>query len=138
MEGAPSASAPGAGLVLAPTSIGDLIDRITILEIKAARIADPVKAANVARELRALSDIRDRAGLNVPAMAPFAAELSAINATLWDIEDDIRLLDRKGDFGERFVALARGVYTWNDKRAAVKKKINDAFGSAIAEEKSYA
>jgi hypothetical protein len=136
MEGA--ASAPGAGLVLAPTSIGDLIDRITILEIKAARITDPAKAANVARELRALSDIRDRSGLNVPAMTPYAAELAAINSTLWDIEDDIRLLDRNGDFGERFIALARGVYAWNDKRAAVKKKINDAFGSAIAEEKSYA
>jgi hypothetical protein len=131
-------TSPSAGLLLAPTSIGDLIDRITILEIKASRIRDAAKAANVGRELTALVGIRDAAGLNVAAMAPYAADLTAINTALWDIEDDIRLLDRKGDFGERFVALARGVYTWNDKRAAVKKAINDAFGSAIAEEKSYA
>lgn len=127
-----------AKLLLAPTSVGDLIDRIAILEIKASRISDPAKAANVSRELAALAAIRDTAGFGVAAMAPFAAELAAINTALWDIEDEIRILDRKGDFGARFVALARGVYTWNDRRAAVKKTINETFGSAIAEEKSYA
>ena len=66
-----------------------------------------------------------------------AAELHRINATLWDIEEEIRALDRAGDFGPRFVELARGVYTWNDRRSAVKRQINATSGSALSEEKSY-
>jgi hypothetical protein len=123
--------------LLAPISIGDLIDRITILEIKSERIGDPHKAANVARELSALALLREAAGLETPEMAAFAAELRRINVALWDIEEEIRALDRAGDFGPRFIELARGVYTWNDRRSAVKREVNEAFGSALLEEKSY-
>lgn len=123
--------------LLAPTSIGDLIDRITILEIKAERIGEPQKAANVARELSALVLLRDAAGLDTPEISSAAAELRDINARLWDIEDEIRKLDQSGDFGPRFVELARAVYTWNDKRSTVKREINRASGSAFVEEKSY-
>jgi hypothetical protein len=123
--------------LLAPIAIGDLIDRITILEIKSARITDIAQRANVDRELAALTLLRDAADLATPEMQAFAGELRRINETLWDIEDEIRALDRAGDFGPRFVELARGVYTWNDRRAAVKQGINRAFGSAFSEEKSY-
>jgi hypothetical protein len=123
--------------LLAPIAIGDLIDRITILEIKSARIDDAAKRANVDRELAALTLLRDAADLTAPEMEGFATELRRINLALWDIEDEIRALDRSGDFGPRFVELARGVYTWNDRRAAVKHDINRAFGSAFTEEKSY-
>jgi len=123
--------------LLAPIAIGDLIDRITILEIKSARIDDAAKRANVDRELSALALLRDAADLTTPEMEKFADELRRINQTLWDIEDEIRTLERANDFGPRFVELARGVYTWNDRRAAVKHDINQAFGSALSEEKSY-
>jgi hypothetical protein len=123
--------------LLAPIAIGDLIDRIAILEIKSERIGDPDKAANIERELSALALLRDAAGLDTPEMAGFAAELRRINVALWDVEEEIRALDRAGDFGPRFVELARGVYTWNDRRSAVKRDINTAFGSALLEEKSY-
>jgi hypothetical protein len=123
--------------LLAPTSIGDLIDRISILEIKAARLGDPAKSANVARELEALRLLRDAAGLDTPEIGAFADELRRINATLWDVEEEIRALDWAGDFGARFVELARAVYTWNDRRSAVKREINRVSGSALSEEKSY-
>ena len=123
--------------LLAPTSIGDLIDRITILEIKAKRIGAPDKAANVARELSSLSLLRDAAGLDTPEIAGFVDELHRINTILWDIEEEIRALDRTSDFGPRFIELARGVYTWNDRRSAVKREINRISGSAFSEEKSY-
>ena len=123
--------------LLAPISIGDLIDRISILEIKAERIGGPDKAANVTRELAALSMLRDAAGLDTPEMAAFASELRRINGALWDVEEEIRGLDRNGDFGPRFVELARAVYTWNDRRSSVKRDINRASGSALFEEKSY-
>lgn len=123
--------------LLAPIAIGDLIDRITILEIKSSRIDDAAKRVNVDRELSALRLLRDAADLTTPEMDKFADELRHINQTLWDIEDEIRVLERANDFGPRFVELARGVYTWNDRRAAVKHEINRAFGSALSEEKSY-
>jgi Family of unknown function (DUF6165) len=123
--------------LLAPVSIGELIDKITILEIKAERIADPGKLRNVATELAGLRAIRSQAGLDAPDMEPHARELRALNTALWEIEDQIRELEAKQDFGTRFVNLARSVYQTNDKRAAVKNRINQAFGSAIVEEKSY-
>lgn len=126
-----------AAQLLAPIAIGELIDKITILEIKAERIADPAKLHNVTTELAALEDIRRAAGLDIPQMAAHARELKALNAALWDIEDDIRELEAAGDFGDRFVALARSVYLTNDRRADAKRRINAAFGSAIVEEKSY-
>jgi hypothetical protein len=124
--------------IMAPIAIGELIDKITILEIKAGRIREPDKLRNVRAELELLRELWDRAGLNTAEMSGLADELRAINTTLWDIEDDIRACEAQGDFGPRFVTLARNVYHSNDRRSAVKKRINLAFGSAIVEEKSYA
>ena len=121
-----------------PISPGELIDKITILEIKAARIADPKKVANVKHELAALMQTWNA--------SPFAAQdigkewtaLRDINTKLWVIEDDIRDKERARQFDAGFVELARAVYFTNDERAAVKRKINDKLGSKIVEEKSYA
>lgn len=121
-----------------PISPGELIDKLTILEIKSERISDPTKLANVRLELRLLTETwaaSDYARTDIQAEW---AELKRINAVLWDIEDDIRDEERNQRFGERFIALARAVYVTNDDRAAVKRRINDKLGSAIVEEKSYA
>ena len=122
--------------LLAPISAGELIDKITILRIKAQRIAAD-KRDNVRRELDLLEALaaRELAGVDLDALT---AELTAINAGLWDIEDGKRDCERRGDFGPAFVALARSVDIQNDRRAAVKRRINDAAGSEIVEEKSYA
>lgn len=120
--------------LLAPVSWGELIDKITILEIKAARIADPAKLANVRRELQALTAVRDKQGKAPPALA---AALREVNGQLWDIEDRIRECEQRGDFGAVFVELARSVYRTNDRRAALKKTINEQMGSELVEEKSY-
>jgi hypothetical protein len=121
--------------LLAPISAGELIDKITILRIKAQRIAAD-RRANVQHELGLLEALaaRELAGIDLGALT---AELTAINAGLWDIEDGKRDCERRGDFGPAFVALARSVYIENDRRAAVKRRINDAAGSDIVEEKSY-
>jgi hypothetical protein len=117
---------------------GELIDKITILEIKAARIADPGKLANVRTELDLLAGTRDRALSPSAELARLTDDLRRINEALWDIEDEIRGCERAHDFGPRFVALARAVYRRNDDRAAVKRQINELFASTIVEEKSYA
>lgn len=117
---------------------GELIDKITILEIKKANITDPAKRRNVAHELAVLTRTLDA---EVPASEPLRelrAQLKAINETLWQIEDDIRDHERKKDFGPRFIELARAVYRTNDQRAAVKRQINELLQSDIIEEKSYA
>lgn len=126
-------------LIEAPISLGELIDKITILEIKAVNIADAAKLKNVRHELQILNDkvatLLDAAGVN--KLAPLKAALKDINQSLWVIEDDIRDCERAKDFGTTFIELARAVYVTNDKRAAVKKDINLAFGSELIEEKSY-
>lgn len=125
------------GEIMVPVAAGELIDKITILEIKSERIGDPAKRANVRRELAALEAVRDAA---IPASAGLVRltdALRAVNAELWQIEDDIRDCERAGNFGERFVALARAVYRTNDRRAALKREINELLGSALVEEKSY-
>jgi len=123
--------------ILAPISAGELIDKITILRVKAQRIGDPAKEANVRKELAlleatALSHIPPSAD-----MERLTAELMAVNAALWDVEDGKRDCERRQDFGPDFVALARRVYIENDQRAAIKRAINAAAGSDIVEEKSY-
>jgi hypothetical protein len=123
---------------MVPVSWGEVIDKITILEIKAERIADAAKLVNVRRELDALAAVRDQSHPGHAGLAALAAELKDINLKLWEIEDDIRGCERARDFGPRFVALARSVYVTNDERAAVKRRINDLLGSALVEEKSYA
>ncbi len=118
-------------------SPGELIDRITILEIKAARIGDEAKRANIGVELSELTVARQAA---VPASARLTAltgELGEVNQALWDIEDEIRALEAAGDFGPAFVELARSVYKTNDRRSALKRKINELLGSRLIDEKSY-
>ena len=115
---------------------GELIDKLTILRIKAARIADPAKVANVVIE-RDLLAARWQSLPGTDALNDLVEELTAINGALWQIEDDIRDCERTQDFGPKFIELARSVYKTNDRRAAVKRAINEALGSTIIEEKSY-
>lgn len=121
-----------------PIPTGELIDKITILEIKAERIADAASNANVRRELHLLSARRDAVLPPDPALIALADRLKAINEKLWELEDAIRDCERQGNFGADFVAVARAVYRTNDERAAVKREINLATGSTLIEEKSYA
>ena len=115
---------------------GELIDKVTILRIKAARIADPAKVANVVIE-RDLLAARWQSLPGTDALNDLVEELTAINGALWQIEDDIRDCERTQNFGPKFIELARSVYKTNDRRAAVKRAINEALGSTIIEEKSY-
>ena len=121
-----------------PVGPGELIDKITILEIKSARLAAREKLANVRAELAVLASARDAAITASPALADLTAALKTVNEALWRIEDEIRDCERAADFGARFVALARAVYHTNDERAALKRKINDLLDADIVEEKSYA
>lgn len=119
-------------------SPGEVLDRLTILEIKAERMTDPAKLANVRHELDELGAVVAKQIPQRPEIKTLHDELKDINGRLWDIEDDIRDCERAGDFGEKFVKLARAVYHTNDSRAAVKRKINEVLGADIIEEKSYA
>ncbi len=116
---------------------GELIDKITILEIKAQRISQPEKRRNVQTELQSLRAARDLTIVPSAELDSLTAELSSINEALWEVEDEIRGCERNGGFGPRFVELARSVYQTNDRRAAVKRRINERLGSQILEEKSY-
>ena len=120
-----------------PIAPGELIDKITILEIKSERITDADKLANVSRELAELDSVRSTAIDASPQLADLTAQLKAVNEQLWEIEDDIRDCERVKDFGARFVELARSVYKSNDHRAALKRQINELLGSDLIEEKSY-
>lgn len=117
---------------------GEVIDKITILEIKRARILDPTKLANVLTELATLNAAVAAAAPSTSEVDALRQQLYTINAELWDIEDEIRILEQRKDFGGRFIELARAVYLTNDRRATVKKQINLAVGSRLVEEKSYA
>lgn len=119
-------------------SPGELIDKITILQIKAERLADPDKRRLVLYELELLETRRRAAVPATEAVKLTTGLLREVNAALWDIEDEIRDCERAQDFGDRFVALARAVYRTNDRRAALKREINDLLGSAINEVKAYA
>ena len=123
--------------ILVPTSVGELLDKITILEIKSERIKNPGQIENIARELGALRAVRLGDDIDRTMLARLGAELKRVNATLWDVEDAIRECDARGDFGEKFIELARAVYRLNDERARLKKAINLASGSRLVEEKSY-
>ena len=116
---------------------GELIDKLTILAIKLDRIADPGKRANVRLEQDVLEAAHRAAVPSSATLDALTAALRDVNETLWDIEDRIRDCERVGDFGPAFVALARAVYKTNDRRAALKKEINQALGSRLVEEKSY-
>lgn len=124
-------------LIQTPVSFGELLDKITILEIKARRISDPVKLANVRRELDLLNTVwtaSDAATIEVEAER---GQLLAVNQLLWDIEDAIRRKELAQEFDQEFIELARSVYFRNDERAACKRAINLKLGSELVEEKSY-
>jgi hypothetical protein len=117
-------------------SNGELLDKFSILEIKMGNITDPAKLTNIEKEYKELtSDCTDL--LRDSTISSLYAELKSINQKLWVVEDDIRECERRKDFGQGFISLAREVYFTNDERARVKKEINLASGSSLVEEKSY-
>ncbi len=124
--------------VLIDVSPGELVDKLTILEIKLQRLPDGPARANVRHEHDVLEAARAKALAPSAELARLSGDLKAVNERLWVIEDDIRDCERAKDFGAKFVALARAVYHENDQRAALKREINMLLGSAIVEEKSYA
>jgi hypothetical protein len=124
--------------LLVPISPGELIDKITILEIKSQRMSDAAKLHNVRTELSLLSDTWKASPFSATDIGAEWAGLRDVNAKLWDIEDRIRDKERDGRFDAEFIELARAVYFTNDERAAIKKQINTRLGSALVEEKSYA
>src|SRR5205807_286328 len=121
--------------VTVPLSPGELLDKITILEIKAERIGDALKLGNVRHELELLRQARQRACSPSEELTRLTDELRAVNVSLWEIEDDLRLCEARGDFGGRFVELARSVYKVNDRRGGLKRRVNELFGSRLVEEK---
>jgi Family of unknown function (DUF6165) len=122
--------------IRAPISVGELIDKITILQIKLELLSGP-GASNVAKELAVLNQARSNAHLNESEIAPLMIQLKAVNVELWNIEDQVRHLEACKDFGPRFIDTARSVYRLNDSRAAIKRLINIASDSDIIEEKCY-
>ncbi|MGE4170285.1 MAG: DUF6165 family protein [Candidatus Margulisiibacteriota bacterium] len=123
--------------ILVPVAPGELIDKLTILELKLSHMSDPVKIKNVQYEYDELTAVLNQACPETPALSSLRTQLKTINQTLWDIEDDIRLCEKNQDFGPKFIELARAVYHTNDQRAAVKREINLLLKSSILEEKSY-
>ena len=119
-------------------SPGELIDKITILEIKLERIDDAKKLKNVKSEWETLTAARDAAVESSDELERLSAELKQVNERLWEIEDHIRECERDQDFGDKFIELARGVYVNNDERSRLKRDINKLLGSSLIEEKSYA
>lgn len=120
-----------------PVAYGELIDKITILEIKSERIRDAIKLANVRVELDLLNETwgaDPAAGVEIAAER---ADLRRVNEALWDIEDRIRVKEKARTFDAEFIELARSVYIRNDERAAIKRSINQKLGSTLVEEKSY-
>jgi hypothetical protein len=121
-----------------PVSPGELLDKITILRIKSARMRDASKLANVRTELEALERIWSASPYAAIDVASEVSALLAVNERLWTIEDDIRDKERAQSFDGEFVRLARAVYIENDERAAIKRRLNVKLGSSLIEEKSYA
>jgi len=121
-----------------PISIGELLDKLSILEIKKHKVKDPIKLKNINHEYDLLSNLskvlkeKDEISFN-----SLFEEILKVNKKLWDIEDKIRILESEKRFDEEFVSVARSVYFINDDRFEIKKKINEAFGSDVAEEKEY-
>lgn len=118
--------------------LGDVVDRVTILQIKLDRLPGADQRANVRRELTALIGRWKDCQLREMDSLPEWAALTEVNTQLWDIEDRIREHEQRGDFGPTFIDLARSVYRLNDRRAELKRTINRELGSALFEEKSYA
>jgi hypothetical protein len=124
--------------IMVPVSPGEVIDKITILRIKSARMTDAEKLTNVRRELHLLEKTWAESPYGKHDISMHEAALQAVNERLWDIEDRIRDQERIATFDATFISLARSVYIENDERAVIKKRINVTLGSTIVEEKSYA
>jgi hypothetical protein len=118
-------------------SPGELIDRMTILQIKTERIRDAQKLQRVRLELQALETVRHSALPPNPELEELIASLKAINGQLWEIEDAIRLQEHRKDFGPQFIGLARSIYRTNDRRSELKRRINELCGTTLSEEKAY-
>ena len=124
-------------IVEIPVSVGELIDKITILEIKNKKIKDKYKLANVKYELKLLNSFVSKNKLNTKLIKDLKANLHSINSKLWIVEDKLRDHEHKNKFNKNFIVLARKVYFLNDKRSVIKKDINVSVGSMIIEQKSY-
>jgi hypothetical protein len=124
--------------IMVETAPGELIDKITILEIKLENIRDEAKLVNVRQEHAIMTEVLHKEVAASDNLSRLAAALKEVNAELWRIEDDIREHERMQNFDAQFIALARAVYRTNDKRAAIKRQINELLQSSIIEEKSYA
>ena len=123
--------------ILAEISAGELIDKITILEIKKEKISNKEKLVEVNKELVSLNETLKKSINNESKISSFKNDLKNINLKLWDIEDGKRSAEKNNKFDEKFIELARSVYKFNDKRAKIKLEINNALGSNIKEVKSY-
>ena len=125
--------------LLVPVAAGELLDKITILRLKTVHLRRPEALNNVQRELHALEKVLEEAGpaLQTKTTTRLMQELQLLNTKLWNVEDDLRLLEAKQQFDEDFIAKARSVYQLNDQRAAIKRHINESCGSSFVEEKSY-
>ena len=123
--------------ILAEISVGELIDKITILEIKKEKISNKEKLVEVNKELNSLNETLKKSINNESKISSFKNDLKNINLKLWDIEDGKRLAEKNSQFDETFIELARSVYKFNDERAKIKLAINNALGSNIKEVKSY-
>jgi predicted nucleic acid-binding Zn-ribbon protein len=123
--------------LLIPCSYGEAADKFTILTIKSERMRDAAQIENIRAELSLLREALFAAVERTARFDALLAELKTVNETLWTIEDDIRALEAKGEFGPQFVRLARGVYRNNDERARIKRRIDELLGSPLREEKSY-
>jgi Flp pilus assembly protein TadD len=132
-----SLAATRAGGVPVTVAPGELIDKLTILAIKAERIADPAKLAHVRAERAALQQVREKRVLPSAELTQLEAALRRVHEALWEVEAALRCCERAGDFGERFVGLARSVYRHNDERAALKRRIDELLGAPFSEQKDY-
>jgi hypothetical protein len=124
-------------MISTPVSYGEVLDKITILEIKTKNISDENKLKNVTNELGILTKTWEDHVTSSPELSTLKSQLKEVNQSLWDIEDNIRIKESKREFDDEFIQIARSVYVINDKRADVKKQINILLGSALIEEKSY-
>ena len=123
--------------ILAEISAGELIDKITILEIKKAKITNKEKLVDIEKELSSLNQTMKKFIPDESSIKKYKNDLKEVNSKLWDIEDGKRLAEKNNDFGEKFIELARNVYKFNDERAKIKLAVNNSLRSNIKEVKSY-
>ena len=124
-------------MIHAPISIGELIDKITILKIKSILIVDTVKLKNIEQELQLLEELKDSLNIDIDTLEELQYKLYGVNLELWHIENYKRECEKNQSFDDKFIETARQVYLKNDLRASLKKQINELVGSTIVEEKSY-